>query len=128
MNMNVLYMFVIFVGVAVAFPSGESEPKTQPELQPEQQTEQKNTLHSVEANPSGDKMDSEAERAKRFIFPFISVVASPLVYSPVVYDEVETVPVETRTVVKTVKAPVVAKTSVVKTRVVAPFVDVDVDV
>lgn len=125
--MKVLYLFV-FIAVAAAYPSGESESEKLPELQPEQQSEQKNTLQAVEANPQGDKTESEAERAKRFIFPFVSVAVSPFVYTPVVYEEIE--PVETRTVVKTVKsAPVVTKsTSVVKTRVSAPFVDVDVDV
>lgn len=123
--MRVLIVFVIFIAAAVAFPFPESKPDMKPELQPEQQTEQKNTLHSVDAGAAGDKNESEAERAKRFIFPFVfaSVVADP-----VYYEVVE--PVETRTVVKTVKtAPVVTKsTSVVKTKVVAPFVDVDVDV
>lgn len=121
--MKVLYLFVVFVGVSVAFPSGDSQAELKPELQPEQQTEQKNTLHSIEANAQGDKTESEAERAKRFIFPivFASVVADPIVY------EIE--PVETRTIVKTASAPVVTKsTSVVKTKVSAPFVNVDVDV
>lgn len=126
--MRVLYLFV-FIAVAAAYPSGESQPEKQPELQPEQQTEQKNTLQAVEANPQGDNTESEAERAKRFIFPFVSVAVSPFVYSPVVYEELVE-PIETRTVVRTVKtAPVVTKsTSVVKTKVSAPFVDVDVDV
>lgn len=110
--MKVFAVFVLFIAVAAAFPSAESQAETKPELQPEQHQEQQNTFYAVEGNPKGDNVEeNEAERAKRHIFfskffypwpvAYTSVVASPVVYAH---------PVVTKTVTRTVAAPVVTQT------------------
>lgn len=69
-----VFVFMLFVAVAVAFPSGESEYMPHPEMQPELKGEQ-NDLLAVEGNPKGD--NTETERAKRTVF----VGAWPFAYS-----------------------------------------------
>lgn len=87
--MKAFFVFLLFAAVTVAFgfPSGEPEPEPPTEVQTEMKKEEQNTLAEVEGNPKGDNAeDSEAERAKRFIFFGIPFVYSyPAVYSyPVV--------------------------------------------
>lgn len=62
-----VFVFMLFIAIAVAFPSGESETAAQPELQTEQMKEEQNALLAAEGNPKGDNEESEAERAKRTI-------------------------------------------------------------
>lgn len=123
-KMKVFVVFALFLAVAAAFPSAESQADTKPELQPEQQ----NTLLAVEGNPQGDKTESEAERAKRFIFFTKFIAPWPVAYHvayapPVVYSA----PVVTKTVTRTIAAPVVTKTvvaaPVVHKTVVTPVVE-----
>lgn len=78
--MKAFFVFLLFAAVAVAFgfPSGEAEPKPPTEVQIEMKKGEQNTLAAVEGNPKGDNAeDSEAERAKRFIF----LGLFPVVYS-----------------------------------------------
>lgn len=105
--MKVFAVFILFIAVTVAFPSAE----TKPELQPEQHQEQQNTLLSAEGNPKGDNAESDADRAKRFIFLHKYFVPWPVYTSVVAAPAVYAAPVVTKTVTRTVAAPaVVTKT------------------
>lgn len=75
--MKCLFMLALIVAAVVAYPAAEAEPDVKSELQPEAKTdEKKNTLLEADANPQGDNAESEAERAKRFIFlKFFSPIA-----------------------------------------------------
>lgn len=66
--MKILIAFIFIILAAIAFLSVEAQPVDLPELRQELKSDQKNTLASVDVNPSGDQTESDAERAKRFIF------------------------------------------------------------
>ena len=75
--MKVFLALFFLAAVAVAFPSGEPEPKPPTEVQTEMKKEEQNTLFEVEGDPKGDNVkESEAERKKRFIFFGLPVVYS----------------------------------------------------
>lgn len=63
-----VFVCLLFVAAAVAFPSGKSEPDPHPEMQPELKKEQQNDLLAIEGNPKGDNKETDAERAKRDIY------------------------------------------------------------
>lgn len=63
-----VFVFLLFVAVAVAFPSGENEFESHAEMQPEMKKVEQNDLFAVEGNPKGDNAETNAERPKRTIF------------------------------------------------------------
>lgn len=82
-----VFVFMLFIAIAVAFPSGESDTAAKPELMTEQKQEEQNALLAAEGNPKGDNEESEAERAKRTIllgYGFPYAYSYPF-YAPVVH-------------------------------------------
>lgn len=71
--MKVFVAFLLFVAVAVAFPTGEPE-EVPREMQVKMQEQR--ALLAFEGDSKGDKGESEAERAKRDI-----IISYPYYYS-----------------------------------------------
>lgn len=71
-----VFVFLLCIAAAVAFPSGENAAEPHSELQPEMKKEELQALLAVEGNPKGDNKETDAERDKRFIF-----IGWPAVYA-----------------------------------------------
>lgn len=75
--MKAFVAFLLFVAVAVAFPTGEPE---EPPKELQAEIKGQKALLAIEGNPKGDSGESVAERAKRDI-----IISYPYYYSYPLY-------------------------------------------